>query len=175
MWRDFFVVCEEEAAWLTLIDPNRPHADTKLQAAKSIVICYHFLFSCVFSRCENRRGEHPVISECLSVAILKLPLCTGWPNKFWTRFQSSVRHTRAKILNLSKNSHFEKLIFDKIHISKRKFSTKFTFSKSHFSQNSHLQNIIFHKIHIFENLIFHKIHIFKITFFTKFTLSKSYF
>ena len=58
-----------------------------------------------------------------------------------------IRHTGAKILNLSKKSHF-----------KISFLTKFTFSESNFSQNSH-----------FGNLIFYKIHIFKVWFFTKFT------
>ena len=69
-----------------------------------------------------------------------------------------VLYTEAKILNLSKNSHFENLIFDKIHNFKISFFTKFTFPKSHFSHNSHFQNIIFHKIRIF-----------KISFFSKFT------
>ena len=41
-------------------------------------------------------------------------------------------HTGAKILNLSKNSHFENLIFDKIHNFNISFLTKFTISKSHF-------------------------------------------
>jgi len=59
-------------------------------------------------------------------------------------------HTRAKILYLSKNSHFENLNFDKIHIFKVWFFTKFTFSI----------------------LIFTKIHIFKVWFFTKFTFFK---
>ena len=36
-------------------------------------------------------------------------------------------HTEAKILNKSENSHFENLIFGKIHIS---ILTKFIFSKS---------------------------------------------
>ena len=45
----------------------------------------------------------------------------------------------AKILNLSKNSHLENIIF-----------YKFTFSNSHFSRNSQFQNLIFRKIHIFQ-------------------------
>ena len=65
-------------------------------------------------------------------------------------------HTRAKILNLSKKSHFEILIFDKIHNFKVSFLTKFTISKSHF-----------HKID--------KIRIFKVSFFTKFTFLKYHF
>ena len=36
-------------------------------------------------------------------------------------------HTGAKILNLSKNSHFENLLFHKIHIFKISFFTKFIF------------------------------------------------
>ena len=36
-------------------------------------------------------------------------------------------HTGVKILNLSKNSHFKILFFDKIHIFKFSFLTKFTF------------------------------------------------
>ena len=55
-------------------------------------------------------------------------------------------HTGAKILNLSKNSHFQNLIFHKIHIFNISFFTKFTFSKSHFSQNSHYSNIKFQGI-----------------------------
>ena len=51
-------------------------------------------------------------------------------------------HTGAKIRNLSKNSHFENLIFDKIHIFEILIFTKFTFAKSPFSQNS--QNSHFH-------------------------------
>ena len=43
-----------------------------------------------------------------------------------------VNHTGAKILNLSKNSHFENLAFHKIHNFKLSFFTKVTFSKSHF-------------------------------------------
>ena len=43
----------------------------------------------------------------------------------------SVFHTGAGIINLSKNSHFDNLIFDKIHIFKASFFT-FTFSKCHF-------------------------------------------
>ena len=52
------------------------------------------------------------------------------------------------------NSHFQNLIFDKIHnfkisfftkftISKSHFFTNFTFSQSHFSQNSHFSSIKF--------------------------------
>ena len=48
-------------------------------------------------------------------------------------FLWSSHHTGAKILNLSENSHFESLIFDKIHIWKISFFTKFTFGKSHSS------------------------------------------
>ena len=48
-----------------------------------------------------------------------------------------ITHTRAKILNLSKNSLFETLTFHKIHNVKVSFFTKFTISKSHISQNSH--------------------------------------
>ena len=62
----------------------------------------------------------------------------------------SKKQTGAKILNLSKNSHFESLIFDKIHIFKASILAKFTISKSHFSQNSQFQCLIFHKIHIFQ-------------------------
>ena len=64
-------------------------------------------------------------------------------------FIENGAHTGAKILNSSKNSHFESLIFDKIHYLKASFLIKFTFSKSHFSQNSQFQSLIFHKIHIF--------------------------
>ena len=57
-------------------------------------------------------------------------------------------HTRAKILNLSKNSQFrilnfsqnsqfQNLNFHKIHIFKISFFTQFTFSMSHFSLTSH--------------------------------------
>ena len=57
-------------------------------------------------------------------------------------------HTGAEILNLSKHSHFENIIFVKIHIFKTAFFTKFfTVSKS----------------------IFDEIRILKISFFTKFT------
>ena len=49
-------------------------------------------------------------------------------------------HTGTKILNLSKNSHFESLIFHKIHNFKVTFFTKFTVQKSHFRQNSHFKN-----------------------------------
>ena len=62
----------------------------------------------------------------------------------------STIHAGAKILNLSKNSHFENPNFHKIHISEIPIFTKFTFLKSHFSQNSHFLNLIFHKIHISE-------------------------
>ena len=54
------------------------------------------------------------------------------------------------------NSHFESLIFHKIHIFKFSFFTKFTFSKCHFSRNSHFQIHIFDKIHILR-----KMHIFQ--------------
>ena len=59
-------------------------------------------------------------------------------------------HTGAKILNLSKNSHFPNLIFHTIHIFKISVFSKFTYSKSHFSQNSPFQSVSFHKIHIFQ-------------------------
>ena len=52
------------------------------------------------------------------------------------------------------NSHFESLIFHKIHNIKISFLPKFTISKSHFSQNSQFQNLIFHKIHIFKVSLF---------------------
>ena len=49
------------------------------------------------------------------------------------KLKCSVRvHTGAKILNLSKNSHYENPIFYKIHILKIQFFTKFTISNSHF-------------------------------------------
>ena len=54
---------------------------------------------------------------------------------------------------ISKNSHYQNLIFHKIHIFKMSFFTKFTFSKCHFSQNSQFQNLNFHKIHIFKHRI----------------------
>jgi len=75
-------------------------------------------------------------------------------------FHFQVCHTGAKILNLSKNSHFENLTFHKIQ-----------FQSLIFPKNSHFQNLIFHKIHIFkvsfsqnsqfQSLIFNKIHNFK--------------
>ena len=85
----------------------------------------------------------------------------GWT---WGAGQSTtcwIHHTGAKIRNLYKNSHFENLSFDKIHIFKISILTTFTFWKSQFWQNSH-----------FENLIFDKIHISKISFMTKFTFWK---
>ena len=51
-------------------------------------------------------------------------------------FVKLMDHTGAKILNSSKNSHYENLNFYKIHILKITFFTKFTILKSHFSQNS---------------------------------------
>ena len=57
--------------------------------------------------------------------------------RFGAGQEDTGKHTGAKILNLSKNSHFENLTFHKIHISKILFFTKFTLQKSHFSQNSH--------------------------------------
>ena len=47
----------------------------------------------------------------------------------------------------SQNSHFQSIIFLKIHNFKVSFLTKFTFSKSHFSQNSHFQSLIFLNSH----------------------------
>ena len=64
-----------------------------------------------------------------------------------------IGHTGAKILNLSKKSHFENLTFHEIHNFQFSIFTKITFSKSHFSQKSHFQNLIFHKIHIFKHQI----------------------
>ena len=49
----------------------------------------------------------------------------------YSRFLAKT-HTGAKILNLSKNSQFENLIFHKIHNLKISFFTKFTIWKSHF-------------------------------------------
>ena len=87
-------------------------------------------------------------------------------NSFRIGFFEIIRHhTGAKILNLSKKSHFENLTFDKIHKFKVSFLTRFTTSKSQFWQNSHFQSLTFHKIHIFQNITFHafhKIHNFKI-------------
>ena len=54
-----------------------------------------------------------------------------------------INHTGAKIRNLFKNSHFENLIFDKIHNFKVLYSTKFTFPNFRFSQNSYFSNIKF--------------------------------
>ena len=66
-------------------------------------------------------------------------------------FENSYkRYTGAKIHILSKNSHFQNLIFHKIHHFKILIFTKFTFSKSQFSQNSHSKNPVFHKIHNFK-------------------------
>ena len=50
----------------------------------------------------------------------------------------------------SQKSHFQSLIFGKIHNFKVSFFTKFPFSKFHFSQNSHFSKSIFHKMHIFQ-------------------------
>ena len=50
----------------------------------------------------------------------------------------------------SQNSHFQNLIFHKIHNFEISFSTKFIFLKSHFSQNSQFQSLISHKIRIFQ-------------------------
>ena len=47
------------------------------------------------------------------------------------------------------NSHFQNLIFHKIHIFKASLLTKFTTSNSHFYQNSQFIILIFFQIHIF--------------------------
>ena len=47
-------------------------------------------------------------------------------------FTISIFDTGAKYLNLSKNSHFENLIFHEIHIFEISFFTKFTFLKYQF-------------------------------------------
>ena len=91
------------------------------------------------------------------------------PSWFWFKLLLKrglmiVWHTEAKILNLSKNSHFKISFFDKIHLLKISFLTKFTFWKSHFWQNSH-----------FANLIFNNIHNLDISFLTKFTFWNSHF
>ena len=52
------------------------------------------------------------------------------------------RGTLGQKSEKSENSHFENLIFDKIHIFKVSFLTKFTFSKASF-----LQKITFSKFH----------------------------
>ena len=52
-------------------------------------------------------------------------------------------HTGAKILNLSKNSHFENLTFHKIHILKISFFTKFTFFKYQNLRNFWIKNLGF--------------------------------
>ena len=88
------------------------------------------------------------------------------------RIVGSELHTGAKILSLSKNSHFENLIFHKNHNFKVSFFTKFTFWKSHFSQNSQVQNLNFSQKSQFQSLIIYKIHIFKVSFLTKFTFLK---
>ena len=81
----------------------------------------------------------------------------GWPSVLWLSIFVLDSHTEAKILNLSKNSHFGNLIFDKILILEISFLTKFTFSNSHFWQNSHFQSLIFHKKKShFQSLSFHK-------------------
>ena len=67
----------------------------------------------------------------------------GKPPQFVQKFTFSKSH-------FSQNSHFQGLIFQKIHIFKVAFFTKFTILKSHFSQNSHFKSVIFHKIHIFQ-------------------------
>ena len=44
-------------------------------------------------------------------------------------FIENGAHTGAKILNSSKNSHFDSLIFHKIHVFKVAFLEKFTISE----------------------------------------------
>ena len=52
--------------------------------------------------------------------------------RFSTQSEYPHIHTGAKILNSSKKSHFKNLIFDKIHIIKISFFTKFTIYKFSF-------------------------------------------
>ena len=68
--------------------------------------------------------------------------------------------------HFSQNSHFQNIIFRKIHIFKVSFFTKFTLSKSHFSQNSHFKSLVFHN---------YQIHTYKVSFLPKFTISKYHF
>ena len=49
-----------------------------------------------------------------------------WMGASTVNYASEASHTGAKFLNLSKNSHFENLIFHKIHNFKVSFFTKFT-------------------------------------------------
>ena len=54
-----------------------------------------------------------------------------------------VTHTRAKVLNLSKNSHFQSLIFDKIHIFQTSNSREFLDKMLGFLQIFFFQNSLF--------------------------------
>ena len=72
------------------------------------------------------------------IEFFELCSSTGKFSNIW----SSI-HTRAKIRNLSENSHYENIIFQKIHYFKISFFTKFTFSMFYFSQNSHFSKIKF--------------------------------
>ena len=66
--------------------------------------------------------------------------------------QKSIFHPKNRKFEISRNSHFQiiyfnkknsqkshfqNIIFHKIHISEAQFVTKIAFSKSHFSQKSH--------------------------------------
>ena len=105
------------------------------------------------------------VNHATNVHVWRFVACP-FIRKKWVRrsFQLLISVLGKRNLNLFKNSHFESLIFDKIHIFKISFFTKFTFSKFYFSQNSQFQSPTFHKIHMF-----------KISFSTKFTILKYHF
>ena len=80
-----------------------------------------------------------------------------------------------KSLIFWQNSHFQRIIFHKIHIFQISQLTKFTFSIHHFWQNSHFSKPHFWQNSQFQSIIFPKIHIFQISQLTKFTFFKHHF
>ena len=86
------------------------------------MIMFAFIFTTLFSNAK-------VNIDDLSLTFLRSPHCFKNAKKglICASEASNVYfHTGAKILNFSKRSHFENLIFHKIHNFKVSFFTKFT-------------------------------------------------
>ena len=120
-----------------------------VQNSNPITTLYYFAFQDDYSFLDDQRNFLNIYLDILLCVIGSLFPAIPW-NTHLCKNPQFVQKFTFWNSHFSQNSHFQNLIFHKIHIFKVQFFTKFTISKSNFSQNSHFQSLIFHKIHIFQ-------------------------
>ena len=113
----FSLECQWANPWERLSNAMR-HYHQSLTKANDVIVSKMMMTTRIVMRKVN-----PELTHVKMLTRRKLPL---------------TLHIGAKILNWSKNSHFGRLTFHKIHNFKVLFLTKFTFSKSRFWQNHNL-------------------------------------